>query len=57
MRTRRFTRLPGMTLAVMLSLLVGQAPVFGHDDREGWEHRTLGDFRKRSYYARVGMLR
>jgi hypothetical protein len=30
-----------MTLAVMLTLLVGQAPVFGHDDREGREHRTL----------------
>jgi hypothetical protein len=41
MRTRRFTRLPGMTLAVMLTLLVGQTPVFGRDDRAGWEHRTL----------------
>jgi len=30
-----------MTLAVMLTLLVGQTPVFGHDDREGREHRTL----------------
>jgi hypothetical protein len=35
MQTRRFTRLPGMTLAVMLTLLVGQAPVFGHDDNRG----------------------
>ena len=32
MRTRRFTRLPGMTLAVMRTLLVGQGLVFGHDD-------------------------
>ena len=32
MRTRRYTRLPGMTLAVMLTLLVGQGLVFGHDD-------------------------
>ena len=32
MRTRRYTRLPGMTLAVMLTLLVGQELVFGHDD-------------------------
>ncbi|SRR6266545_3508429 len=41
MQMRRYTRLPGMTLAVMLTLLVGQGLVFGHDDREGWEHRTL----------------
>jgi hypothetical protein len=41
MQTRRFTRLPGMTLAVMLTLLVGQAPVFGHDDSAGREPRTL----------------
>jgi hypothetical protein len=32
MQTRRFTRIPGMTLAVMLTLLVGQGLVFGHDD-------------------------
>jgi hypothetical protein len=32
MQTRRFTRLPGMTLAIMLTLLVGQGLVFGDDD-------------------------
>ena len=32
MRTRRYTPLPGMTIAVMLTLLVGQGLVFGHDD-------------------------
>ena len=35
MQTTRFTSLPGMILAVMLMLLVGQTPVFGNDDNEG----------------------
>jgi hypothetical protein len=30
-----------MTLAVLLTLLVGQAPVFGYDDSAGREPRTL----------------
>lgn len=38
MQTRWFSRLPGMTLAIMLMLLVGQTSVFGHDDRDD---RTL----------------
>ena len=33
MQTTRFTRLPGLALAVMLMLLVGQGLVFGNDDR------------------------
>jgi len=33
MQTTRFTRLPGLALAVMLTLLVGQGLVFGNDDR------------------------
>ena len=35
MQTTRFTRLLGITLAVMLTLLVGQDLVFGHDDSKG----------------------
>ena len=34
-QTRARTQLPGMALAVLLALLVGQAPVFGKDDKEG----------------------
>jgi hypothetical protein len=34
MQTRRFTRLPGLVLAVMLMPLVGQAPVFGGEAGE-----------------------
>jgi len=41
MQTRRFTRLPGMTLAVMLTMLVGQGLVFGHDDGDRTEPRKL----------------
>jgi len=41
MQTRRFTRLPGMTLAVMLTMLVGQGLVFGHDDGDRKEPRKL----------------
>ena len=33
MQTTRFTRLPGLALAVMLMLLVGQGLVVGNDDR------------------------
>ncbi len=43
MRTRLFTLLPGMILAVMLTLLVGQGLAFGHDDGDRTEpskHRT-----------------
>jgi hypothetical protein len=32
MQTRRFARFSGMVLAVMLTLVVGQGLVFGHDD-------------------------
>ena len=41
MKMRLFTPIPGMTLAVMLTLLVAQGLVFGHDhdDNEGWKHR------------------
>jgi hypothetical protein len=35
MQTTRFTRLLGITLAVMLTLVVRQGPVFGHDDDRG----------------------
>src|SRR6266850_468133 len=35
MKSRLITRIPGMTLAVLLTLLVGQAPVFGDDDNRG----------------------
>jgi hypothetical protein len=35
MQTRRFTRLPGLAFAVLLTLLVGQGLVFGHDDDKG----------------------
>jgi hypothetical protein len=41
MQTRRYTRLPGMTLAVMLTLLVGQGLVFGRDDGDRTEPRKL----------------
>ena len=35
MRTRRFTRLSGMILAIILTLLIGQGPVVGQDDSKG----------------------
>ena len=35
MQTRRFTQIPGMTLAVMLTLLIGQGAVVGHADSKG----------------------
>src|SRR5262245_29305933 len=35
MQTTRFTRLLGKTLAVILTLLVRQDLVFGHDDSKG----------------------
>ena len=41
MKTKLLTQIPGMTLAVLLALLVGQAPVFAHDDRDGAEHSKL----------------
>ena len=41
MQTTRFTRLPGLDLAVMLTLLVGQGLVFGHDDGDRTEPRKL----------------
>jgi hypothetical protein len=41
MQTRRYTQLPGMTLAVLLTLLVGQGLVFGHDDGDRTAPRTL----------------
>jgi hypothetical protein len=40
MRTRRFTRLPGLAFAVLLTLLVGQDLVFGDDD-DKMESRKL----------------
>ncbi len=41
MQTTRFTLLSGLALAVVLTLLVGQMPVFGQDDREGADDCTL----------------
>jgi len=41
MQTRRYTRLPGLALAVLLTLLVGQGLVFGNDDRDRTEPRKL----------------
>ncbi len=40
MRTNRFTLLPGVTLAVLLTLLV-RSPVFGHDDDEHGQRCTV----------------
>lgn len=41
MQTRRFTRLSGLALAVLSTLLVGQGLVFGHDDRDRTAPSTL----------------
>jgi hypothetical protein len=41
MQTRRSTQLSRLALAALLTLLVGQVPVFGNDDREEGEHRKL----------------
>jgi hypothetical protein len=41
MQTRRYTRVPGMILAVMLTLLVGQGLVFGHGDGDRTEPSEL----------------
>ena len=38
MQMRLLTRLPGMTLAVMLMLVVAQGLVLGHDDRKEAKH-------------------
>jgi hypothetical protein len=35
MRTKRFTRLPGLAFAILFTLLIGQGPVVGHDDSKG----------------------
>ena len=35
MQRRLFTQIPGMTLAVMLTLLIGQGAVVGHADSKG----------------------
>ncbi len=44
MQTRRFIRLPGLAFAVMLTLLVGQAPVFGGSagEEEAEPHTLVG---------------
>jgi len=41
MKTKLPAQIPGMMLAVLLSLLVGRAPVFAHGDRDGSEHSQL----------------
>jgi hypothetical protein len=41
MKIRLLTQIPGMTLAVLLTLVVAQGLVFGHDDREEAKHRKL----------------
>jgi hypothetical protein len=41
MQTRQFKRLLGITLAVMLTMLVGQGLVFGHDDGDRTAPSTL----------------
>jgi hypothetical protein len=40
-QTKLFTQLPGLALAVMLTLLVGQGLGFGHDDGDGAAPRKL----------------
>ena len=45
MQTRRFTLLPSITLAVMLTMLVGQSLVFGDDDGKAQAGRIEGVWR------------
>jgi hypothetical protein len=42
MRTRRFTRLPGLAFAVLLTLVVGQDLVSGNDDDRRESRKLAG---------------
>jgi hypothetical protein len=44
MKMRLLTQIPGMTLAIMLTLVVAQGLAFGHDNREEAQH-TKKEFR------------
>ena len=56
MQTTRFTRLPGITLAVLLTLVVGQGLVFGDDDGDRPRKCTLATLKGRYLFGGIATL-
>ena len=56
MQTTRFTRLPGITLAVLLTLVVGQGLVFGDDDGDRPPKCTLATLKGRYLFGGIATL-